>query len=89
MRKELEALLRDKMRKLAIKTRKEHRLTQKEMATKLYMLENSYSDIETGRTNCGSLTIILLLQMQKDPNAVIDDLSIEFQKLYEMEMSIV
>ena len=69
MRQELEnIILGEGYRYLAIRTRNRLKLTQKEMGEKLYMSESSYSDIETGETNCaGTLTATLLLSMQKDP----------------------
>ncbi len=69
IRQELEnIILGEEYRYLAIETRDRLKLTQKEMGEKLYMSESSYSDIETGETNCaGTLTATLLLSMQKDP----------------------
>ena len=61
-------------------------LTQNEMGKKLEMSESSYSDIETGKTMCGTLTAILLLNMQDDPRTFFSHLKIEFAKQYEKEM---
>jgi transcriptional regulator with XRE-family HTH domain len=67
MRKELEQFWGEEIRFLAIRTRDRLSLTQREMSERLVMSESSYSDIETGRTNGGMLTTILLLKMQEDP----------------------
>ncbi len=69
IRQELERIvLGEEYRYLAIETRDRINLTQKEMGERLYMSESSYSDIETGETNCaGTLTATLLLGMQNDP----------------------
>ena len=70
MRHELSIILGEELRFLAIETRERLALTQKEMGEKLYMSESSYSDIETGRSHCGMLTAVLLLDMQNDPKAI-------------------
>ncbi len=68
MRKELEHFWGEEIRFLAIRTRDRLSLTQRKMSERLVMSESSYSDIETGRTNSGMLTTILLLRMNEDPN---------------------
>ncbi len=56
-------------RYLAIETRERLELSQEEMAELLYMSTSSYSDIETGVTNCvGTLTATRLLNLQEDPS---------------------
>ncbi len=56
-------------RYLAIETRDRLELSQEEMAELLYMSTSSYSDIETGATNCvGTLTATRLLSLQEDPS---------------------
>ena len=86
MRHEKEELLKEELRILAIRTRDRLHLTQNEMGKKLEMSESSYSDIETGKTMCGTLTAILLLNMQDDPRAFFSHLEIKFAKQYEKEM---
>ena len=86
MRHEKEILLKNELRILAIKTRDQLELTQKEMARLLDMTENSYSDIETGGYMCGTLTAILLLAEQQDPNAYLQHLKAKFNELYERDM---
>ena len=73
MRKEFEKIVGKELRCLAIETRDLLALTQKEMGELLEMGESSYSDIETGETICAStLTTILLLIVQNDPNAFLN-----------------
>lgn len=86
MRHQKEELLKEELRFLAIETRDRLKLTQSEMAIRLEMSESSYSDIETGKYMCGTLTTVLLLAMQKDVNAVILRLKTKFSDLYEKEM---
>lgn len=86
MRNEMEGLLKDELRLLAIRTRDRLHLTQREMANKLVMSESSYSDIETGVSMCGTLTTVLLLSEQEDPDAYLQSLQLKFKQLYEEEM---
>lgn len=78
MRQELEKVLGEELRYLAIQTRERLKLTQHEMAERLEMRESSYSDIETRRSTCGALTEALLLSMQDDPKEFLDRLMIRF-----------
>lgn len=80
IRHDLEILLGKELRLLAIKTRERLELTQREMAERLSMSESSYSDIETGRTKCSTLTAILLLELQDDPKTFLAGMDNEFQK---------
>ena len=86
MRNEKEGLLKDELRLLAIRTRDRLDLTQREMAERLEMSESSYSDIETGKSNCGTLTTVLLLSIQEDPTHFLSTVNVEFQKWYAKEM---
>ena len=83
MRTEKESLLKDELRLLAIRTRDRLDLTQREMAERLEMSESSYSDIETGVYMCGTLTAMLLLLMQEDPQGFLQALDEAFAKQYE------
>ncbi len=82
----MEELLKSELRVLAIVTRERLELTQKKMADRFKMTESSYSDIETGKYMCGTLTAILLLTELDDPYEFLQHLSAEFTKLYEREM---
>ena len=87
IRHNLKVILGEELRFLAIKTRERLSLTQKEMGERLQMSYSNYSDIETGQIDCCStLTAILLLSMQDDPNIFINDVSIKFQRWYDREM---
>ena len=68
MRNEMEELLKEELRTLAIRTRDRLNYKQKQMAEALEMSDSSYSDIETGEHMCGTLTAVLLLMLQPDPN---------------------
>lgn len=89
MRHELEQILGESLRILAIETRERLHLTQKKMGAELHMSESSYSDIETGTSYCGALTEALLLSMQEDPTQFLDTVRGKFMKWYEKEMQIV
>ena len=86
MRNEKEKVLKEELRVLAIRTRDNLKITQREMGRKLEMSESSYSDIETGESMCGTLTAILLLGLQPNPCEFINSTLSKFQKLYEKEM---
>lgn len=86
IRDDLTQILGEELRFLAIKTRERLNLTQKEMSEILHMSESSYSDIETGKSNCGTLTTVLLLSIQEDPTHFINAVNEEFQKWYDGEM---
>ena len=83
IRNNLSQILGEELRFLAIKTRERLNLTQKEMSERLQMSESSYSDIETGKSNCGALTTVLLLTIQENPNGFLADVIEEFQKFYD------
>ncbi len=89
MRHDLEKILGTELRFLAIKTRNNLNLTQKEMGIRLHMSESSYSDIETGRTTCGTLTTVLLLEMQNDPKLFLNQLDQAFASWYEKEIQLI
>ena len=89
MRRELEAILGGELRFLAIETRERLSLTQREMGQLLEMSESSYSDIETGRSKCGALTSILILDMQDDPSKFLRNVKRKFAEWYETEIKTV
>lgn len=89
MRYEFEKILGEELRYLAIATRDRLGITQKEMGIRLHMSENSYSDIETGRTSCGALTQALLLSMQDNPKYFLDHVTRKFTQRYEGDMQAV
>ncbi|MBE6534589.1 MAG: helix-turn-helix domain-containing protein [Ruminococcaceae bacterium] len=85
IRDNLSQILGEELRFLAIKTRERLNLTQKEMSEILQMSESSYSDIETGKNNCGALTAVLLLNIQENPKDFLEAVIEEFQKWYDKE----
>lgn len=86
MRGEMEEILKEELRVLALKTRDRMQLTQNRMSELLAMSETSYSDIETGTYMCGTLTTVLLLMAQENPEIFLEELSGKFQELYEKEL---
>lgn len=86
MRYELEKILKEELRFLAITTRNRLNLTQKEMGERLIMSESSYSDIETGRFMCSTLTTLLLLDLQDNPYDFLQKVKTKFVQWYEKEM---
>ena len=86
MRHIIETKLKEELRTLARTTRDRLELTQSKMAEKLVMNDHSYSDIETGKSNCGTLTTVLLLSIQEDPTHFLSTVNVEFQKWYAKEM---
>ena len=89
MRHEKETLLKEELRVLAIITRDRLGLTQKEMGRRLAMSESCYSDIETGRTMCSTLTAVLLLEMQEDPRDFLVAVHVKFDMQYDKAMQTV
>lgn len=89
MRDKVERILKQELRFLALNTRNRLELTQKQMSELLFMNEKSYSDIETGVYMCGTLTCIILIMMQEDPNAFLQNLRQQIDKLYDEEMQVV
>ena len=86
IRDNLETILGEEFRFLAIKTRERLHLTQREMGDRLQMSESSYSDIERGVYNPGALSAVLLLNMQDDPNCFLSTVNEKFREWYEREM---
>ena len=86
MKEEMKSVLRQRLRVLALETRATLGLTQKEMSELLSIGERSYSDIESGTSICGTLTVILLLSLQDDPNLILQSLREEFDLILEKGM---
>ncbi len=77
----------DLYRYLAIETRDRLELSQGEMGEILYMSTSSYSDIETGVTNCvGTLTATRLLSLQEDPSVFLRKAEEAISKYIEKEL---
>ncbi len=89
MRNEFDTVLKEELRVLAIQTRERLDLTQKEMSEELLMNETSYSDIETGKYKCGTLTAILLLLKQPDPTQALQRFEQKFRARYDKELHLV
>ena len=86
MRNTLQIVLKEELRHLAIVTRDRLGLTQREMAKLFEISESSYSDIETGKSICGSLTTVLLLGLQPNPGTFIQQAIKSFSKEYGKDM---
>ena len=86
IRHQLETIVGEELRILAIKTRARRCFTQREMGERLEMSESSYSDIETGKCNCGTLTAVLLLGMQEDPKGTLALIGAKISAWYAKEM---
>ena len=71
MRSDFEKILKKELRDVVLKTRSRLNLTQEEMSELLSMSKNSYFDIEAGEHMCGTLTTVLLLLEQDDPNTIL------------------
>lgn len=89
MRNEMEAILKETFRNLALKIRYEQGLTQSKMASALVMSERSYEDIERGQSGCGALTIVLLLMKVENPSIVLDNLRTKLERAYDKVGAIV
>ena len=83
MRHIMEKTLKEDLRVLAIRERERMGLTQREMAERLMMSESSYSDIETGKAMCGTLTAVLLLAALEKPQLYFEGLKKLLRNSYE------
>ena len=79
MRNELENILKNATRELALQERKD--FTQEKMAEELYMSPRSYSDIECGVNSCGALTTVLLLMRLPSADPFLQDLRRRFDRM--------
>ena len=86
IRHQLEKIVGEEFRILSIKTRARLSFTQKEMAEHLQMSESSYSDIETGKSKCGTLTAVLLLNMQECPTDSLSAIEAKINAWYAREI---
>ena len=84
MRSDFEKILKKELRDVVLKTRSRLNLTQEEMSELLSMSKNSYFDIESGEHMCGTLTTVLLLLEQDDPNTILKKIQREFEQLSEV-----
>ena len=83
MRHIAEKTLKEDLRVLAIRERERMGLTQRQMAERLMMSESSYSDIETGKAMCGTLTSVLLLAALEAPQLYLERLTTLLSESYE------
>ena len=83
MRHIAEKTLKEDLRVLAIRERERMGLTQRQMAERLMMSESSYSDIETGKAMCGTLTAVLLLAALEAPHLYLEGLTNLLRECYE------
>ncbi len=74
--------MKEELRLLALKTRAQMHLTQREMAERLEMSETSYSNIETGAYMCGTLTTVLLLSEQSNATDFLNEIKEKFKQQY-------
>ena len=81
MRSEVEAIVREEFRTLALKLRDDLDLTQDKMSEELFMSERSYSDIENGHSTCGTVTAMLLLAKTDDPLRYIRRMQVRFEEI--------
>lgn len=84
MRSDFEKILKKELRDVVLKTRSRLNLTQEEMSELLSMSKNSYFDIEAGEHMCETLTTVLLLLEQDDPNTILKKIQREFEQLSEV-----
>lgn len=81
----MKSAMKTEFRNLALTTRSKLGLTQREMSELLSMSEHAYSEIETGKTSCGTLTSILLIQLQDNPQEFLTKLKDDFRLIEESE----
>ncbi len=92
MRTDMEEILKEYLRVLALKERERQRLTQAQMAEMLCMSTRSYAYIESGANLCGTLTAVMLLIDCPEREAILRDIKVKLQEykesMEEMEPSL-
>lgn len=81
MRKQYTNILKNFFRKKLIITRPRLRLTQEQMAQRLYMDDRSYIALEHGKSCCGAVTLSLfLIYCCDDPVVFLSELKEAFEQ---------
>ncbi len=81
MKEEMKAILKEEFRTLALRTRYDLGLTQDKMSEKLGISERAYSNIENGRSTCGTLTAIMLLMYTDNSVIFIQNVQTRFEEI--------
>ncbi len=81
MRKDMEAIVKRKLREYVIAERYRRGLVQERMASAFLMSPRSYADIERGKGSCGVLSTLLFLMSLEDPAPFLQQLRGEMEKL--------
>ena len=81
MRNEMKTILKEEFRILALKIRYDLGLTQDKMSEKLGISERAYSDIENGRSTCGTLTAMILLMYTDNSVMFIQHIQARFEEI--------
>ena len=74
LRDQMGQIMKHELHTMLLRTRQHMDLTQTKMAEHYVMSNTSYSDLERGKTSCGTLTMLLLLNDQEDPGAALQNL---------------
>ena len=90
MRTEIESIFKDTFRDLAIQVRDELGITQARMSEALLMSERSYEDIESGRSSCGAITMLLIfLYIESEQrDAILEKLKEKVTQAYLSEVAL-
>ncbi len=75
----MEARLNKELHTLLLRTRDRMGFTQAQMANRYAMAKNTYSDLEAEKHGFGTLTAVLLLRDQEDPQKALEELDSKLQ----------
>ena len=81
MRNEMKIILKEEFRTLALRTRDNLGLTQDKMSEKLGISERAYSNIENGKSTCGTLTAMMLLMYTDNSIMFIQNMQARFEEI--------
>ena len=85
MRHEMEKVIKEEFKELVSNKRYALELSQAKMAEALAMSERSYEDIESGRSSCGTLTVLLILMKMENRDEFLAELYPKLEKAYALE----
>lgn len=80
MRNRVANILKRNFRTAIIQHRRDFGLTQEQMAQKLGISLRCYCNLESGKSCCSGVTLMLFLQICEDPMALIEDTRREMEE---------
>lgn len=85
----MEMVVKEILRDVVLKMRYEYGLTQAKMAEALVMSERSYENIESGRSSCGVLTVMLILIKLDNRDEFLEKMRKKLEQAYTLGILVV